>query len=112
MCSRGPRGKMAEGAATEHEKTVLVCLGERKRAVTFRSGGGNEVESLLESVKEVYKDVLGDKCEQLLLQSKSEKWQGEFVDIQSGPIFDQSVLKASVVIPVQTSTEVRAYTAY
>ena len=59
MCSRGPRGKMAEGAATEHEKTVLVCLGERKRAVTFRSGGGNEVESLLESVKEVYKDVLG-----------------------------------------------------
>ena len=66
MCSRGPRGKMAEGAATE--KTVPVCLGERKRAVTFRSGGGNEVESLLESVKEVYKDVLGDKCEQLLLQ--------------------------------------------
>ena len=51
---------MAEGAATEHEKTVLVCLGERKRTVTFRSGGGNEVESLLESVKEVYKDVLGD----------------------------------------------------
>ena len=28
MCSRGPRGKMAEGAVTE--KTVLVCLGERK----------------------------------------------------------------------------------
>ena len=105
MCSRGPRGKMAEGAVTE--KTVLVCLGERKRTVTFRSGGGNEVPSLLESVKEVFKDVLADKCEQLLLQSKSEKWQGEFIDIQSGPVDDQSVLKASVVIPVQTLTEVR-----
>ena len=93
MCSRGPRGKMTEGAATE--KTVLVCLGERKRAVTFRSGGGNEVESLLESVKE----VLGGKCEQM---SKSEKWHGELIDIQSGPIDDQSVSKASVVIPVQT----------
>ena len=58
----------------------------------------------------LYKDVLGDKCEQLLLQSKSEKWQGEFIDIQSGPVDDQCVLKASVVIPVQTSTEVRAYT--
>ena len=77
MCSREPREtKMAEGAATE--KKVLVCLGERKRAVTFRSGGGNEVESLLESVKEVYKvgvptkNLRTNNLDSTMLKSKNQ----------------------------------------
>ena len=93
------------------EKTVLVLFGERKRPVTFLSGGGNETQSLIESVGEVFKDVLGTDSGhrgKLLLQQKSEEWEGEFVDIpECGTVSDRAVLKLSMIDSAGTSTEVK-----
>ena len=48
---------MAERA--DHTKTVLVCLGERKREVTFCSRNDeNDRKTLLEETLKVYGDVL------------------------------------------------------
>ena len=73
-------------------KVVLVCLGERKREVSF-SGG---YDSLLQQANETYKDVLcGRRIN--VLQLKNEDWEGQFVDIQNKEIADKSVVRACVV---------------
>ena len=80
------------------KKTVLVCFGERKREVTFSSESekeGADLEALLDEVKKVFDDVLapeGITNKQLILQTKSEEWCGEFLDSR-GQISDKSVVK-------------------
>lgn len=57
------------------EKKVLVCLGERERGVVFADDGEN-VKTLLEAIREVFYDVLGDGTNELILQVKHEDWSG------------------------------------
>ena len=76
-------------------KQILVCFGERKRAVVFSSGPTVEAEkvSLLSAIKEEYKDVLEPESN-IVLQQKSEVWDGEFVDVgDATSITDRSVVK-------------------
>ena len=82
-------------------KKVLVCLGERRREVSFAAGNekedGGDVKALLDATGEVFADVLtstsqGER-EKLILQMKSEDWDGEFVDAE-GEIPDKAVLRA------------------
>ena len=78
-------------------KTVLLCLGDRKREVAFASKDGRE--ALTRAVREVFNDVLSDDDDsdgQLLLEIKNEEWNGEFVDLVS-EVPDRSVLKVVVV---------------
>ena len=78
------------------KKSVLVCVGERKRTVswTVRDGEG-DLDVLVEAVKAAYNDVYSPSPdEHLVLQIKSEDWNGEFVDLSSdAAIPDRSVLK-------------------
>ncbi len=88
--------------AAKITKTVLVCLGERKREVSFEFSSDNiedsEVKALLTQLGEVFSDVLSaDKIrlDQLVLQYKNEDWNGEFIDAM-GPICNKSVIRAVV----------------
>ncbi len=84
-------------------KTVLVCLGERKREVSFSCIRSNEeeetdVKALLKKLGKVFCDVLSaDKIrlDQLVLQYKNEDWSGEFIDAM-GSISDKSIIRAVV----------------
>ena len=64
------------------EKTVLCCLRERRREVTYRKEDGKaEILTLTEAVRSVFSNVIADSsC--LILQKKNETWEGGFVDIQ------------------------------
>lgn len=90
----------------ETKKKVLVCLGERKREVTFLSEGTDnptisDGKRLMSETCTVYGDLLtDDEKERLILQLKSEDWEGVFVDVTDGAsIPDKSVLKAIVDKP-------------
>lgn len=91
-----PQAKDPEESQTPPKK-VLVCFGERRREVTFSSGGGKEgdISSLLDAVAKVFADVLPaeDPTHQLILQKKNEDWDGEFIDAV-GEIPDKSVVRA------------------
>ncbi len=60
-------------------KTVLVCLGEHRRAVTFTSNGRKgDAKALLEAAGRVFSDVLDlQDDKQVLLQTQSHIWSGE-----------------------------------
>ena len=88
-----------ESTVEEHEsastKQVLVCFRERKRAVVFPCGANAEAEkdSLLSAIRKEFEDVLGPESD-IVLQKKSELWDGEFIDIRdAAPIADHSVVK-------------------
>ena len=84
----------------EGEKEVLVGIGERKRPVTFQSSSdpSKEKESLLMAIKDVFKEVLTDKDEErLILQVKSDRWNGEFVELHGDMVVDNhSIVQLSV----------------
>ncbi len=72
-------------------KSVLVCLGERKREVSFACHSSyQELEALSVAVRDVYSDVLKGE-EDLIFQVKGKEWNGEFIDI-CGPVPDRAVL--------------------
>ena len=65
-------------------KTVLVCVGERKRAVVIDD---DEKSSFLNTVTAAFADVLEEKpIKKPVIQIKSEQWKGEFVDFEEGSI--------------------------
>ena len=68
------------------EKQVLVCFGERKCPVTFSTSlsVAEERKLFLSSLFSVFDDVLGTDIQPqaVILQCKSEKWGGEFVDLE------------------------------
>lgn len=79
------------------DKKVLVCLGERKREVVF-ADDGEDMKPLLDAIRDVFSDVLGDNSNELILQVKHEEWSGKFVDL-TGRVPDRSGLKAVLVAP-------------
>lgn len=82
----------------EVEKEVLVKVGERSRPVSFRSFSNppKERESLLVAIKDTYKDILKEDDE-FLVKIKSERWNGEFVELDGDQVVgNNSILQLSV----------------
>ena len=109
-----PRGSImavapASGMAT---KSVLVCFGERKRPVTLPND--SSVNDLKLAIVNEYQDVLPRSssstdqsvADRLVLQIKSEDWDGVFVDLKdAAEVPDRSVLRVveecqKVIVPV------------
>ncbi len=102
-------------------KTVLVYFQEHRRPVTFRSGTG-DAKALLDAAGQVFADVLEDDTtlSRVLLQVKSEEWDGEFVDVGDCSIEDKSKVRAVLTetcragksegssVPVSTSDKVKS----
>ena len=81
------------------KKTVLACLGERKREVTF-TAEGDKMKALTDAIKRVYADKLQIDGE-LVIQLKDENWGGEFVDASTTTIPDRGVVKVIDVNEVE-----------
>ena len=109
-----PRGSTmavapASGTAT---KSVLVCFGERKRPVTLTNN--SSVNDIKLAIVNEYQDVLPRStsstdqsvADRLVLQIKSEDWDGVFVDLKDdADVPDRSVLRVveecqKVIVPV------------
>ena len=80
-------------------KEVLICFGDRKRPVKFVTSENDpdeELPSLTAAAKAAFSDILErENTQQLILQIKSERWNGEFVDVlaNGNTIPDNSVLQ-------------------
>ena len=75
------------------QKLVLVSVGENRRPVAF-IGGVNELKK---AVQKKFRDCL--KSDEIIVQIKSEDWDGEFIDVkENDDIPDRSVVK---VIPAK-----------
>ena len=108
MADRGEVGTSPEERSTpvspecsvrtdsERKKSVLVCLGERKREVSFVTGHG-ELETFTTAVRKVYSDVLVQGDETVVFQLKREEWGGEFTDLEGETVPDRAVIRAVVV---------------
>ena len=72
-------------------KTVLVCVGERRRPVQF--SGFNQ--QLCTAVRKAFSDVI-TPTDEVFLQVKDETWGGMFIDLVDQDVPDRSVLKANV----------------
>ena len=86
----------------DRRKEVLVAFGERKRAVSFQTSDDLEKEkkALFEATRDVFSDVIcgreGQPEQGMILQIKSEKWNGEFIDVHGSMVVpDGSVLQLS-----------------
>lgn len=83
---------------TTESFNFLVCYGERRRPVTVSSSAS--FDDLRLEVVEVFRDVLPctssattqDMASSLILQVKSEEWEGTYVDLKEVPP-NKSVLK-------------------
>lgn len=72
-------------------KSVLLCFGEHKRPVTFSSDPSFERKNLEEAI---INNVIEGSC----LQTKSEGWGGEFVDLpDDAQLPDGSVVRAIIL---------------
>ena len=94
---------------TETEKEVLVALGERKRPVSFQSSSdpSKEKESLLAAIKTVFQDVLNDEDEEhMVLLVKSERWNGEFVELHGDMVVPSNSIVHLSVDPQSSAQEV------
>ena len=85
---------------TTTTKCVLVCFGERKRPVTLANDA--TVNDLKLAIVNEYQDVLPRSssstdqsvADRLVLQIKSEDWDGAFVDLKDeADVPDRSVLR-------------------
>ena len=86
------------------DKRVLVEVGSNRRPVLFKPSNEREdLDGLKRAVLESFRDILSSAdASNLLLQVKSEEWNGEFIDaLDSDVIPDKSVIKVTV-----TTTEV------
>ena len=86
---------------SEKQKEVLVAFGERRRAVSFQASTDplRERLSLEEAIRSVFKDVLNEDSHlvDLVILVKSEKWNGEFVELQQESFVDNnSIVHLSV----------------
>lgn len=93
------KSKVAENEPQQSSispKKVLVIFEERRREVTFfgRSAKEGDIAPLLDAIGQVFADLLPSETptHQLILQTKNEDWNGEFVDAE-GEIPDKSVVK-------------------
>ena len=81
-------------------KSVLVCFGERKRPITIAND--SSLSDLKLAIVNEYQDVLPrtssstdqNVADRLVLQIKSEDWDGVFVDLKDeADVPDRSVLR-------------------
>ena len=77
----------ATACAPSDAVSFLVCYGERKRPVTLSSGAS--LNELRLEVVETFRDVLPSSSSAtaqgtLILQIKSEEWDGTFLDLKEG----------------------------
>lgn len=83
MADRGEQGTSTASVSEDSDpslsmKSVLVCLGERKREVSLASGNKTkELKTLRAAVRGVYSDMLHGN-ETIIFQLKREEWGGEF----------------------------------
>ncbi len=92
---------------TEEVKSVLVCVGERKRAVSFsiHPTPKAELQALLTAIASAFEDV-PNVTTPLALQLKNEDWGGEILDVVEGKVIpDKSVIR---VIQESQACEVSA----
>jgi hypothetical protein len=72
-------------------RTVLVCIGERKRPVEISQ---NEKRKLFDVFKVAFADVLEEKpIAKPVIQLKSEEWNGQFVDFRGDSLPDRAVVR-------------------
>ena len=88
----------ATACAPSDAVSFLVCYGERKRPITLSSGAS--LNELRLEVVETFRDVLPSSSSAtaqgtLILQIKSEEWDGTFLDLKEGdPLpMNRSVLR-------------------
>ena len=93
--------------ATKSTVSVVVCLGEHKRPIAFTSSDPKTDRSSLEdTIINKFSDVIVEARSSrgpglsLLLQTKSEGWAGEFIDMpEDAELADGSVLRAIILEP-------------
>ena len=97
---------MASLSGSSATKEVLVCLGERKRPITLAKDAS--VDDLKVCVVREYGDVIPRSssatdeaiASSLILQVKSETWDGVFVDVKSeDEVVDKSVFRVATATP-------------
>jgi hypothetical protein len=76
------------------EKKVLLCLGKRKRAVSFNSDESESDKSALtKKVREEFSDILEKDETEIIIQVKDEEFN-DWVDLKDGvDVPDKSVLQ-------------------
>ena len=87
------------------EKSVLVCIGNVNRPVSFLEGDDNEDEKkhLYEAIKNKFSDILdNNSVKKPIIMVKSEEWNNEFVDIGSNPIPDRAVVRVVEAVSIET----------
>ena len=76
------------------EKKILLCLGKRKRAVSFNSDESESDKSVLtKKVREEFSDILEKDQTEIIIQVKNEEWN-DWVDLKDNvDVPDKSVLQ-------------------
>ena len=84
-----------EGRRGQKTKSVLVCIGNINRPVTFSEGSASEEkEALFDGIKTAFSDILDNNpITKPVFLVKNEEWRNEFVDIGSGIIPDRAVVR-------------------
>ena len=80
-------------------KEALICFGDRKRPVQFSKSDDpdEELRSLLTAAKVAFKDLVEEiDTRKMNFQIRSEKWNGEYVDMLGTIIPNGSILRMSV----------------
>ena len=74
-------------------RTVLVCIGERKRPVVINHDQ-NKKSQWFDLIKAAFADVLKEKpIRKPVIQLKSEEWHGQFLDFQGDSLPDRAVVR-------------------
>ena len=74
-------------------KTVLVCVGGRKRTVSFSCGEESDRVRLLVAANAVYQGVAVFDGK-TIVQMKSEEWSGEFIDVEDTDVIpDKAIVR-------------------
>ena len=66
------------------QKKVLIVHGDRRQPIVFVPSEDPKEERLrllLEAVKVAFSDLLGEEACQVYLQTKSDKWEGQMIDV-------------------------------
>ena len=106
MCAVHATESRGDSGGSSATKEVLVCFGERKRPITLANNAA--VEDLKLCVVREYGDVIPRSssatdetlASSLILQIKSERWDGVFIDVKPGDeIVDKSVFRVATATP-------------
>ncbi len=73
----------SSGSSSTSSKSVLVCLGESKKQVSFEccEDADEEKKAFTDAMLYEFSDVLPSPSPPLIIQLKDERWEGEFLDL-------------------------------